>query len=124
MPVEEAAELTTSQIEVLGAELEKLERELKSQLEANASAAKPVLLDQTAVGRLSRVDSMQSQAMANAARQAMMNRLKQCNAALQAVERGEYGFCRMCEEPIGVKRLTAKPEAPLCLRCQSRADRG
>ena len=124
MPVEEAAELTTSQIEVLGAELEKLERELKSQLEANAGSAKPVLLDQTAVGRLSRVDSMQSQAMANAARQAMMNRLKQCNAALQAVERGEYGSCRICEEPIGVKRLTAKPEAPLCLRCQSRADRG
>ena len=121
--MKEAAELTTSQIEALRASLERLKRDLNSQLDANAGAAKPVKLDQTAVGRLSRMDSMQSQAMANAARQAMTTRLNQCSAALQAVEQGEYGFCRMCEEPIGVKRLSAKPEAPFCVKCQRGADR-
>ena len=98
-------------------------RDLVSQLDSSASAAKPVKLDQTAVGRLSRMDSMQSQAMATAARQAMAIRLNQCKAALQAVERGEYGFCRRCEEPVGPKRLSAKPEAPFCLNCQRNADR-
>ena len=121
--MEEAAELTSSQIEALRAALEELERDLGYQLNATAGAAKPVKLDQTAVGRLSRMDSMQSQAMANAAREATKTRLHQCNAALQAVERGEYGFCRLCEEPIGVKRLSAKPEAPFCLQCQRGADR-
>jgi DnaK suppressor protein len=121
--MEEGRELSTSQIQVLRAELEELERDLRLQLDSGADAAKPVKLDQTAVGRLSRMDSMQSQAMVNAARDAMKIRLDQCRAALQAVQQGEYGFCRRCEEPIGVKRLTAKPEAPFCLQCQRGADR-
>ena len=36
---------------------------------------------------------------------------------------GSYGFCRLCEEPIGFKRLQAKPEAPFCVNCQSRHER-
>ena len=122
-PMEETAELTPTQIEALRVKLEEQKRDLSSQLSATAGAAKPVKLDQTAVGRLSRMDSMQSQAIVNASREAMKTRLNQCDAALQAVERGNYGFCRLCEEPIGVKRLSAKPEAPFCLQCQRGADR-
>ncbi len=119
----DAEELTASEIEFLRTELLELERELGSQLDANAGAAKPVVLDQTAVGRLSRVASMQSQALAQAARQATQIRLSQCRMALQAIERGGYGFCRKCEEPIAAKRLRARPEAPFCLECQRGADR-
>ena len=118
-----AEELTAAQIEVQRSALEQLKRDLQAQLDASASAAKPVELDQTAVGRISRVDSMQSQAMAQATRQAMLIQLMQCDAALQAVEKGEYGACRMCEDPIGIKRLNVKPEAPFCLGCQQSADR-
>lgn len=119
----ESDELTESAIETKRVELEQLKLELAAQLSANTDAAKPVKLDQTSVGRLSRMDSMQSQAMAQAVREGLMIRLSQCENALQAIERGEYGFCRSCEEPIGAKRLGAKPEAPFCLECQRGADR-
>jgi DnaK suppressor protein len=121
--VEDAEELTALEIETLRTALGQLKLDLGTQLEMSAGAAKPVQLDQTAVGRLSRMDSMQNQAMVQAARQATLIRLAQCNHALQAIERGEYGLCRMCEEPIGAKRLNAKPEAPFCLACQRGADR-
>jgi DnaK suppressor protein len=120
--VDDAGELTETQVEVQRNALEQLKRDLSAQLEASANSAKPVELDQTAVGRVSRVDSMQQQAMAQATRQAMLIQLRQCDAALQAVDRGEYGVCRRCEEPIGIKRLTVKPEAPFCVACQGRAD--
>ena len=120
---EAADELTGAQVESLREEIEKLKADLEAQLVANASAAKPVKLDPSAVGRLSRMDAMQGQAMAKATRRGMELQLAQCKSALQAVLRDEYGFCRRCEEPIGFKRLNAKPEAPFCLECQRAAER-
>ena len=119
----QAEELTSAQVETLSAELAELKADLEVRLAASANAAKPVALDQTAVGRVSRMDAIQSQAMAKATRRTMEIQLTQCNAALRAVERGEYGFCRKCEEPVGQKRLGAKPEAPFCLECQRGLDR-
>ena len=119
----EVAELTDAQVERLRAELARLQDDLTARLAVSADAASPVQLDQSAMGRLSRMDAMQSQAMAQAARRSMEIRLTQCNAALRAVERGEYGTCRKCEEPVGIKRLSAKPEAPFCLECQRGVDR-
>jgi len=111
-------ELTESQAKALCRRVEKLKADLVSQLALSADAAKPVKLDQSAVGRVSRMDAIQGQAMAKATRQGMERQLAQCNAALQASLRGEYGFCRSCEEPIGWRRLNAKPESPFCLECQ------
>jgi DnaK suppressor protein len=123
LAAEEVEDLTSAQVEDQRSALDQLKLDLNAQLAASAASAKPVELDQTAVGRVSRVDSMQRQAMAQATRQAMMVQLRQCDAALQAIERGEYGSCRMCEEPVGIKRLMVKPEAPFCLECQQGADR-
>jgi len=111
-------ELTADEVETLRLELERRTTELEAQLASNAEAAKPVQLDQTAVGRVSRVDALQGQALAKATRHAMQQQLAQCKAALQAVAREEYGLCRSCEEPIGFRRLQARPESPLCLACQ------
>ncbi|MEE2664958.1 MAG: TraR/DksA C4-type zinc finger protein [Myxococcota bacterium] len=115
--------LTDVQVEALRAELEELKLDLTARLDSGSEAARPVQLDQTAVGRLSRMDAMQSQAMAQATRRTTEIRLSQCKHALLAVERGEYGSCRRCEEPIGIDRLNAKPEAPFCLECQRSFDR-
>ena len=84
----------------------------------DAGAAKPVTLDQQAVGRVSRGDALQAQAMAQAAQRKKRTRLEQTEAALLAIKRGGYGLCRRCEEPIGMARLEATPEAPFCLSCQ------
>jgi len=116
-------ELTSDQVELLRGELEVLKLDLETRLAESAGSAKPVELDQTSVGRVSRMDAIQSQAMAVATRHTLKTTLAQCQGALHAVTRGEYGLCKKCEEPIGIKRLTARPEAPFCLECQSGLDR-
>lgn len=121
-PGSEMEELSEEEAETLRAELVKLVAELEGSLRASAASANPVELDQSSVGRLSRMDAMQQQAMAKATRQKAQLRVTQCKAALSAFERDEYGFCRKCEEPIGYPRLSAKPEAPFCLSCQRSVD--
>jgi DnaK suppressor protein len=111
-------ELSGDQLATLGEQLQALEHELERQLQTGAEAAKTVELDQSAVGRLSRMDAMQQQAMAKATRRNLELRLQQCRAARAAFARDEYGYCKRCEEPIGYRRLSVKPETPFCVDCQ------
>ena len=110
-------ELSEEETGLLKSQLLELIAQLESALAGNVESVAPVVLDQTSVGRLSRMDAMQQQAMAKATREKAQLRLTQCKVALSAFERDEYGFCRKCEEPIGYPRLSARPEAPFCLRC-------
>jgi DnaK suppressor protein len=45
-------------------------------------------------------------------------------AAIVRIDAGSYGQCEGCGEPIGLARLRARPEARLCVGCQSAAERG
>ncbi len=45
-------------------------------------------------------------------------RLQDTNHALRAVEKGEYGICERCNNPIEPERLEVKPDATMCLNCQ------
>jgi len=112
-------ELSESQHAALTERLRELKVDLELQLADLELSAKPVELDQASVGRLSRMDAIQQQAMALASRRNLHTRLSRCLVALGAVDRDEYGVCRSCEEPIGYRRLSAYPEAPLCIACQS-----
>jgi RNA polymerase-binding protein DksA len=49
--------------------------------------------------------------------------LRDVRAALEALERGEYGVCVDCEEPISTRRLEVLPWAQLCVRCQDAQER-
>ena len=113
-----AEELSEEQEAELAAALRALQTDVEAILQAASDEAKPVVLDQTSVGRLSRVDAMQQQAMAQASQGRRRIQLQQCKAALRALEDGDYGYCRKCDEPIGYPRLQANPAALLCVRCQ------
>ena len=104
-------------LEQLIEHLHALETELTAQLQANSDAAAPVDLEQP-FGRLSRMDAIQQQQMARAARAGQRLRLQQVKGALLRVGRGEYGVCVSCDEEIDLKRLEARPESPYCLACQ------
>lgn len=80
----------------------------------------PVELDQTSVGRLSRMDAMQQQAMATASRRRRMARLTMIDAALARMAEDEYGWCLDCGEAIAEARLDLDPATPLCIECASR----
>ena len=116
----ENEELSDEQIRELSGRLGELQTELEAALEESRKASKPVELDQQSVGRLSRMDAIQQQQMADAAKRNQELRLRRVQAALEAVDEGEYGFCRRCEEPIGYPRLRAQPESPFCISCQRR----
>ena len=87
-------------------------------LSKNASDdRKPVVLDQQSVGRLSRLDSMQVQAMAKAADARRAQEIRRIDAALSRLKAGEYGYCVECGEDIAPRRLEADPAAPRCAEC-------
>lgn len=96
--------------------------ELEQQLNIGKTATEAVKLDQTTVGRVSRVDAMQQQSMAVSTREMASQRLKKVKRALQNLDEQCYGYCDGCDEEIAVKRLLAQPEANLCINCQDRQD--
>ncbi len=82
--------------------------------------AAPVALDQTQQGRLSRVDAMQRQEMAQAARRRRRRELERIDAALARLDDGTYGECARCGEEIADARLALDPTTPLCRDCARR----
>ncbi|MEO1253051.1 MAG: TraR/DksA family transcriptional regulator [Pseudomonadota bacterium] len=84
---------------------------------ASAQSRKPVELDQQSVGRLSRQDALQQQAMANAQEARRSLDLKKIEAALQRIEAGDFGYCEDCGEAIARRRLDIDPTARLCVDC-------
>ena len=115
-------ELTEAQEKELGSDLESLRAELADLLEISREGTQTVELDQP-IGRLTRMDAIQQQKMAQASRGGHQIRARQVDAAIKALVEGEYGYCRQCEEAIGYRRLKAKPETPFCLGCQSASER-
>ena len=77
----------------------------------------PVELDQTSVGRLSRMDAMQQQAMAAAQARRRAARLAALEAALRRVDLGEFGWCEACGEAIPEGRLGIDPCVTRCVAC-------
>jgi DnaK suppressor protein len=117
-------ELTSEQRDELRSLLLALGDELRETVASLAAGARPVDLDQP-IGRLSRMDAIAQQSMARANRDSAKLRLLQVDAALHRIEEDDYGDCGICGEPIGFGRLSVRPEAPLCISCQSeREDRG
>ena len=78
---------------------------------------KPVELDQTQQGRLSRMDAIQLQEMALEQNRRREFEIKRIDAALKRIEDGEFGFCNNCGENIPLKRLEVSPSTPLCVDC-------
>lgn len=91
--------------------------ELKEVKASSREARAPVELDQTRVGRLSRMDALQGQAMAVETERRREVELRRIDAALARVESGEYGYCLTCGEAIGAKRLELDPATPVCIDC-------
>ena len=115
--------LNPAELLAYGRQLQALEQELEATLEQSKAAALPVTLDQSAVGRVSRIDAIQQQQMASASRRRARGRLEKVRAALRALDDEEYGECRRCEEPIDRRRLDTRPESPVCVRCQEIMER-
>jgi DnaK suppressor protein len=103
-------------------QLEAMEAELTAAVEGKADSTAPVTLD-TSIGRLSRMDAIQSQQMALGLKARQQQSLVRVRNALKAVADGTYGLCRRCKEPIALERLEARPDAGFCVKCAEQASR-
>lgn len=98
---------------LLNARLDALEAEDN----ANADSRDIVTLDQQSVGRLSRMDAIQQQAMANATKARRAVERRQIAAALDRIMEDEFGYCENCGDEIPKARLSLAPTAIRCVSC-------
>jgi len=82
-------------------------------------ATQTVELDQSAMGRLSRMDALQTQAMAQETERRNQDRMKAISNALIQMNSDDYGFCLQCDEAIPEQRLLFDPAATHCVKCAS-----
>ncbi|MFV2053041.1 TraR/DksA family transcriptional regulator [Aliiroseovarius sp. YM-037] len=94
-----------------------MQSELADETQRGTEGTKTVMLDQQSVGRLSRMDAIQNQAIAQAA-QARREQLKsRIQSALARIEEDEFGYCVECGDEIAPKRLDLDPTTTICVTC-------
>ena len=93
------------------------QEELLKLILSHENDSAPVTLDQTMVGRLSRMDALQGQAMAEEVKRRRDKELIRIKAALSRMEEGEYGYCLNCGDDIDGKRLNLDPSISICTKC-------
>ena len=91
-------------------------KEAKEYLESSKDSAGVVELD-TSIGRLSRMDAMQSQQMVKELRRRKETELRSIRAAVNRIEKGWYGNCGLCQKPIAEERLEIFPDILTCVNC-------
>ncbi len=95
----------------------RLRDELQEIEQTGNEAAQTVELDQSRVGRLSRMDALQAQAMSIESGRRRNIKMQRIDAALKRIDKDEFGLCIKCEEEINPRRLEVDPTAPLCIDC-------
>ncbi|PCI75504.1 MAG: molecular chaperone DnaK [SAR86 cluster bacterium] len=115
-------QLTPKQTEELRSLLQFNKNKLEQQLLDAESATGVVTLDQSSVGRVSRMDAMQQQSMAVSTRTKAEASLRKILKALKRMDLEDFGYCGQCDEPIPFNRLKVQPEASHCLKCQDQQE--
>ena len=95
---------------------------LEQQLLDSEPATGVVTLDQSSVGRVSRIDAMQQQSMAISTRTKAEASLRKVLRALKRLDTADFGYCGQCDERIQFNRLKVQPQASHCLKCQDQLD--
>ena len=98
------------------------QNELTALKQTGSDAAAVVELDQSRVGRLSRMDALQGQAMSQERERRRELQLQHIAAALRRIEQDDYGRCEECGDTIAFERLKFDPAAKLCIDCANDKD--
>jgi len=92
---------------------------VKADISSYKLSTKPVAPD-NAIGRLTRMEAMNSKSINETALLAAHNRLVKLEQALTMLYNEDFGYCKNCEEPIPYERLLILPEADFCVYCAER----
>ena len=110
-------EMNTSDVEKFRILIQNRLDELEQEDAMGEAGQATVELDQQAVGRLSRMDALQNQAMAKAQANRRLGSRSRLQAALRRLDEGEFGYCEDCGEDIAQARLELDPAAAKCIQC-------
>lgn len=110
--------LTPQQLESFRERLEMERAASEAAMVRSADDLRPIEASGSSIGRVTRIDAIQMQAMSQLSRSQLELRVQMIQNALAAVAEGTYGTCRGCNGPIALRRLEAIPEAPFCIACQ------
>ncbi|MBS1270628.1 MAG: RNA polymerase-binding transcription factor DksA [Gammaproteobacteria bacterium] len=116
--------MTSEQISRFRALIGERLAELTAAEASKRDEAQPVELDQTRVGRLSRQDALQSQALSIASLERNRAEIIRLRSALARIDEGDYGRCEECDKGIPVARLEIDPAADYCVDCAQRLEQG
>ena len=114
--------MTSEQIESYKQQLIELQAELQKEEQSGMQSSQPVELDQSKVGRLSRMDALQAQAMSVETQRRRSLKLQQIKSALQRIEDDDFGYCLDCGNALDHKRLAINPAALLCIVCAEKRE--
>jgi len=110
-------------VDSLRKRLEERQKTILAGKEAQKKENAVVELDQARVGRLTRMDAMQQQAMVQAAARLIDIERQRIQTALSRIQSGEYGYCILCDEEIAEKRLQFDPSLLTCITCAKEAEK-
>lgn len=110
-------ELSKQDLRQFKTQLFKRKKELTDLSHSTTENRKAVSLDQQKIGRISRIDAIQQQAMAKGIEHRRHTELNRIEQAIERLKNGEYGYCLRCDELIDKKRLIHDPSLPLCINC-------
>ncbi|MGB0954419.1 MAG: TraR/DksA family transcriptional regulator [Panacagrimonas sp.] len=113
---------TLAQLNPFRTRLQQMARQLEVQSAAQQAASQTVELDQSKVGRLSRMDAMQQQALALATQQRARRNTRRIQAALARIDSGRFGLCPDCDQAVETARLHADPCTLFCMDCAEERD--
>ncbi|NQU56854.1 MAG: TraR/DksA family transcriptional regulator [Rhodospirillales bacterium] len=114
------AKRTDIDITTLKKQLLAQRQEILADAASSEQARQPVELDQTSVGRLSRMDALQDQAMALETGRRRQAELQHIELALKRIDDDDdFGECQNCGEDIAAKRLQINPTVTICIDCAS-----
>jgi DnaK suppressor protein len=109
--------LLPEQRETLREELLRTLTRLERSMKASNGAARPRDLEQDTVGRLSRIEALQSQGLTHTLAEREKAQLAHIAAALRRLDEGTYGACNGCGGSIPYERLLVYPETLACAAC-------
>jgi DnaK suppressor protein len=99
------------------AKLNAMQSEIRTISGSAAQDLKPVMLDHTSVGRVSRVDAIQLRQMSQEAARRRQQLLLKVEWALRRIDSGRFGLCFPCEAEIDLRRLNADSTITRCRDC-------
>ena len=119
----EDAVLDAEELKQLNGRLRAMRDDLQLETEQAQDGTSPVELDQARLGRLSRMDEMQQQAMAVELDRRREIQLKRIEGAFLRLKKGSYGACTVCGVAIDAERLEGDPTVFFCIDCAERAEK-